>query len=123
VTASIDWREDASLPPRVLPWRTWTLSVFLPAVVMAAVVVIVTGPVSNMPTSLCRLHEAREGVRDLEKIDVPPVGAAAAAGWVPPSGVRVRFVRTGDAPRGTVLDVTRCGRSGPSDALYVVIAR
>jgi hypothetical protein len=79
--------------------------------------------VSGSATSLCRLHEAREGIDGLEKMDALAVGSPVPAGWVPPSGVRVRFVRTADVPRGTVVDVTRCGRSGQTDALQIAIAR
>jgi len=123
MTALIDWRDDASLPSRTLTWHTWLLAMCLLAVVMAAIVVVVTGPVSGSATSFCRWHEAREGVQDLEKIDVPAIGSVAPAGWVPPAGVQVRFVQSDDAPRGTVLDLTRCTSSGATGALQVVLAK
>src|SRR3954471_13323952 len=123
VTELIDWRDDASLPSRTLTWHTWLLAMCLLSVVMAAIVVVVTGPVSGSATSFCRWHEAREGVQDLEKIDVPAIGSLAPAKWVPPAGVQVRFVQSHDVPRGTVLDLTRCANSEPTGPLQVVVAK
>jgi len=123
MTALIDWRDDASLPSRTLTWHTWLLAMCLLALVMAAVVVAITGPISGSAISFCRWHEEREGVQDLEKIDVPALASVAPASWMPPTGVQVRFVHGDDSPRGTVLDLTRCTSSGSAGALQVVLAK
>src|SRR3954468_17422619 len=102
--ALIDWRDDTSLPSRTASWPVWTLAMALVAVVMAAVFIAVAGPVSDGPMTFCRAHEAREGIADLERMDVPPIGSQVPAGWMPPPGARVHLVHTGDAPQGTVLD-------------------
>jgi hypothetical protein len=80
----------------------------------------VVGSLSDVNVDLCRLHEAREGVDGLEKMDVPAVGEKPSVGWRPSANVRVHVVATEDAPHGAVVDITRCGRSG-RDKLDVTI--
>jgi hypothetical protein len=93
----------------------------LGAVLSAAIIVAVMGSASGTTTSACRLHEAREGIPSLEKMDVPLVGQQPPPGWVPPSNVRVRYARSGDAPPGSVIDETMC--SQPAGQVLVTIAR
>ena len=121
MTGVIDWRDDATLPSRTVSWPVWFLALALVGIAAAAIVVLVTGPASGANTATCRLHEAREGIPSLEKIDVPAVGQQPDPGWVPPKNVHVRYVRSSDAPTGSVVDETMCGQ--PSGQLEVTIAR
>ena len=121
MTGLIDWHEDAALPSRTVSWPAWTLAMVLVAVVAVAVIVVLTGAVYGVSTSACRLHEAREGIPSLEKMDVPLVGQQPTPGWVPPINIRVRYVQTDDAASGSVVDETACGQ--PTNHLLVTIAR
>jgi len=121
MTGVIDWRDDAPLPSRTVSWPVWFLALGLVGIAAAAIVVIVAGAASGTNTATCRLHEAREGIPSLEKMDVPAVGQQPEPGWVPPRNVHVRYVRTGDATSGSVVDETMCGQ--PSGQLLVTIAR
>jgi hypothetical protein len=93
----------------------------LVAVVAAAITVAVVGSASGVSTTTCRLHEAREGISSLEKMDVPVVGQHPPLGWVPPKNVRVRYASSADTPSGAVADETMCGQ--PAGKLLVTIAR
>jgi hypothetical protein len=121
VTALIDWRDDAALPTRTASWPAWTLAMFLVAVVAAAIIVAVIGSASGVSTSTCRLHEAREGIPSLEKMDVPSVGQRVPPSWLPPKNVRVRYTTSAGAASGSVTDETMCGQ--PTGQLLVTIAR
>jgi hypothetical protein len=80
MTALIDWHDDASLPSRTHSWPMWMLAMALAGVGSAAIVVAVIGGVTSVGRSGCGLHEAREGMPDLEKIDVPvPCRASTTA--------------------------------------------
>jgi hypothetical protein len=120
VAGLIDWREDAALPARTASWPVWTLAMGLVVVLAAAVAVAAVGSVSGVSPSICRLHETREGIPNLEKMDVPLVGEQPPPGWVPPKNVRVRYTSSADAPSGSVTDETMCGQ--PVGQLLVTIA-
>ena len=89
--------------------------------VAAAIIVAVVGSASGMNTTMCRLHEAREGIPSMEKTDLPLVGQQTPPSWTPPSNVRVRYATSADAPAGSVTDETMCGQ--PAGQLLVTIAR
>ena len=93
----------------------------LVATVAAGIMLVVVGSASSERMTICRLHEAREGIPGLEKMDVPLVGQQPQPGWVPPTNVHVRYVSTADTPAGSVTDETMCGQ--PAGQLLVTIAR
>jgi hypothetical protein len=91
-------RRDVAVPHRQL--AVWFLAVGLVGIAARATAVIVTGAASGTNTATCRLHEAREGIPILQKMDVSAVGQQPEPGWVPPRNVHVRYVRSGDARQG-----------------------
>jgi hypothetical protein len=122
VAASEAWADDAALPtaPRLGRRFRVVLAVLLVSGAVATVVVVKATASDLSGVSICRYHEAREGVPGLEKSGVI-VGERPLPGWTPPPGAEVRFKHFA-GPSGVVVDASWCPAAN-RDHLVITFAR
>jgi hypothetical protein len=122
MAASDAWAADVDWPsPPRLGRRTRIVLALLLLSGAAGVILVVRATASDLSgVSMCRFHEAREGVPGLEKSGVI-VGERPSTGWTAPPGAEVRYARSA-LPSGVVVDASWCP-AAKQDHLVITLAR